>query len=333
MNNYTNIIKTEVVRLVDLETRYEKNIPFDSIIIENYRKNISQVYLAELGDSIESSGLLQAVGLLEVDDKENDGSYRGKYELIFGQCRTLACEKFTSFEMLPDAKIWPKEAKKFIKSISFIENFIRKEVDINDDIVGLNDILKTEYEEYAIDERRKAFSAQTGITQKTITMRLKIAEAMELNSTFKKIALDGIVKDVNTLYDIAKSILIDLSPKKNILLQTFLSLVKENDLSGTINTKAIEIRNYNKKNGKKPKIEAKSDTDKKTHDLIKPKSEIKKKPLQITLKQINNLKIKFNCEDVIIDDNAKQAIRELIDIFEDLLNNGTDEKIQTTISN
>ena len=335
--NDTNkdFIQTEVIRLVDLPTRYEKNIPFDLITIVNYRKNPELSHLAELGDSIENNGLLQPVGLIETDGNG--------YRLAFGQCRALACDKYTSFDTLPDAKIWPKEALRFIRSLALLENMGRKGAPIIDEIVGLREALEIEFGDYPKNKRRQAFEAQTGISQKTITMRLKIADAMDKSKEFSQIIEDKIIKDVLTLYNIAQALLMELTPKKKELLDNFISLVKAGDLSTTARETSESINKYYSGKGKKPLVKSnteiendkKKNTESITGHIIKEntKNITEHTNNKISPRQITNFTKKLD-NIINIDSDTANAARDLINVLQNLLNKSNDESIlQDTNSN
>lgn len=300
-------LKNEILRLVDINPEYKKHIPYDDIKIDNYRKTVSPLYLAELGSTIENNGLLQAPGLIDMGN--------GEYELVFGQCRVLACKDYTSHPTLPEAKIWPKSALKYKQTIALLENIGRKDAPIKEEIAGIKRALNEEFSDF--DNPRDAFKKQTGLTDNVISIRLKIGDAMEQDSDFHKIVDDGIVEDPKTLYNIAQAIIMQSTPGKKKYVNQLNALLLDGKLKGDKRKISDDVKNHVKSGGTRPVLESVDDAPKETKPKAKSESPARLK--KITAKQIETFANRFD-QDVVMDDDAKNTARNLITKLQSLLN-------------
>ncbi|MCP4492579.1 MAG: hypothetical protein GY820_35525 [Gammaproteobacteria bacterium] len=229
-------LKRQSKPLADIKSKYQENVSFDLIDIDNYRKSKSKKHLMRLADSIANNGLLQEPGLVEKPD--------GRYELAFGQCRVLACRDYNNMTTLPRAKVWPRAALHYIKTIALIENMEREDTSLVDELNGIDEVLKSEYE--AFDNPIIGFCEQTGRNIDEIRNKMRILEAMRENSNIKKIVEEQIVVDYKSIYNLAIALETVDNAARQKRVDEFVSKVLKNKVIGNMRVATEKIRQYAK---------------------------------------------------------------------------------------
>lgn len=120
-----------------------RELPIADVLIGqfSYRKYIPEGYLDELGEAIRAEGILQN-GMVRPLPKDHISGK--KWELIFGECRTRACERIGRLTM-------PYEVRKLTDSqaaaIALAENLQREDPDDWSTALGLKKLIEVSEEE------------------------------------------------------------------------------------------------------------------------------------------------------------------------------------------
>ncbi len=293
--------------LADIPTDYESDIPFDLIIIDNYRKNKSDRYLMELADSISNNGMFQEPGLIK--------DLNGKYHLAFGQCRVLACRDHLNEVSLRRAKVWPAEAMPYIKTIALIENMERQDTSLADEIAGLQDVLESEYG--AFETPVIAFCEQTGRNVAEIRNKLKIYEASNSNDAIKRILDEEIVKDYKSIYNLTRCIESAAGARKK-KVDDFIGRVLSDKVVGNMRKATEQLMKYSQ--GKitatalPPSV--KGETEKPVTAPVSESAPTKRKPL-LAAKSLNGVIDKINNS---VDEDLTEDVIESLKQLRDAIN-------------
>jgi len=119
----------------DITKTTSSNIPIDNIILEGQliRAGIDDDHVIELSNSIARHGLLEPIVV---------APRNGKYQLIAGLHRTLACMRL-GWKTIP-AVIRPLKKNDNIKTLAMVENIIRKDMTIEEECTAVKKLYEEE---------------------------------------------------------------------------------------------------------------------------------------------------------------------------------------------
>ncbi len=253
-------LHAQMIKFKDIKYQYKQGIPYDCIIRDNYRKTMDEDALMELGQNIEEFGLLQAPCLIDLED--------GTYLLCYGERRIIACEQYTDFTVLPEAKVYPLSAKRFHKTIQIIENVERADVALKEEITGFIEAINSEYKDH--ESPQAAFCEIIGINPTVLSKKLKIGEIMATHSNFHTLVESQKIKDYATLYDIAQAIMAASTEKRKAHADKLINMLLSDDLKINVRTAAKQAKDFAKKGGRQPVLESQSESTA-TNQTAKPK--------------------------------------------------------------